>query len=355
MNVAFFHQNSVAGVQGGIERYLATLMTSDGGKGVLVCAKTNEQGKHTLGLPLTLSSRLPQWLRFTYAVWTNVFSIRSFLKANDVTSIEFSRPEYALFSFLFKGKKTFTFHGTGPATEEQIKHLIHHACCFLMPFVADELLVIGKDTSGLPKSVRALMKNKIRFLDAWYDSYFSPVPFPDINDGLNVFYAGRLDKMKNPDLLFSIVTEAKNKLKDKINFFYFGSDGEKIPAALRETHIKNGGLLSAEQLAKAIRSCHFGILCSAYGEGSPFIVVETLACGRGYILPPLPGLKETYKTQAGILFTSDYEVETFVRQIEELARLISSKEILPDQIAQGVEDRSKSRAANNALSQLLAP
>lgn len=353
MTAAFFHQNAVGGVQGGIERYLATLLTQGGQQCVLVCEDKQNTHPQICGLSLPDLPRCPQWLLFVIAVWQQVFKIRRFLKDHSVTAIEFSRPEYVLFSFLFRGKKVFTFHGTGPAPAERGKYFIHHAACWLMPLCADGIRVIGRDIGALPKFIREIMRDKITFIDAWYDPVFTPAPFPTQDNGTHVFYAGRLAKMKNPDLLFSIIRYVKLEHGQGINFHYFGSDGDKIPADIRNTLIIDHGLMSALALASAIQSCHMGILCSGYGEGSPFIIVETLACGRGYVLPPLPGLVETYKSHAGVRFATDYTPESFAKEIIELAKLVHT-DLTPDVIAQSVKGQAQAVAAKNLIKGLLA-
>jgi len=342
VTIAFFHQNAVAGVQGGIERYISTLLDQGGNRCVLVSEYSETTNDQVLGLPLLLKNKLPQWMCFVLTIWNRIFSVRSFLRLHKVTAIEFSRPEYAFFSFLLPGKKIFTFHGTGPAPSEQSKYLIHHASCWLLPIVADRIQII-----------RQHMQNKISTIDAWYDPCFVTTPLPDTTGPAKIFYAGRLAKMKNPELLFAIIRKMKSEWGDKIHFFYFGSDGVKIPPDIRNTQLIDRGLLSAPQLAQAISECHMGILCSGFGEGSPFIIVETLACGRGYILPPLSGLQETYNTHTGIRFAEDYTPAAFAHQAAVLFGTMKIGQLTPQQIADSVSSRSQHQATETLLHRLM--
>lgn len=351
MTIAFFHQNPVHGVQGGIERYIATLLSQGKGRCVLIAEKTDNDGPNELGLPFTVPEKFPRWMRFACAVRDNVKAVRAFLREKGVTVMEFSRPEYACFAALFRGKKVFTFHGTGPSFKEPVRYLIHGAACSLLPIVADEIHVVGRDDTGMPWLVRKLLKKKTRFIDAWYDTCFLPVPYPTLDGPIKVFYAGRLAKMKNPELLYAIVRQAKQTLGDRISFFYFGGDGHEIPEDLRNVHMADRGLLSAEELAKAIGTCHMGLLCSGYGEGSPFVVVEALACGRGYVLPPLPGLRRMYEKQPGIRIAPDYAPESYLRGIEALFAELKKSD--PYNIAASVVLQSKERAAETILERLM--
>ena len=353
MTIAFFHQNATSGVQGGIERYLSTLVNQGKGRCILVCEAAEETDERVLGLHLPLAGKVPQWLRFVLAVWINIRAIRDFLRLRQVTTIEFSRPEYALFSFLLRGKKVFTLHGTGPSSSERGKFFIHHATCWLLPLLADEIRIVGRDARGLPMPVRFIMRNKTIFIDAWFDNAFQTTPFPETNDVIKVFYAGRLAKMKNPDLLYAIIRKMKHDLGNRIHFFYFGSDGANIPSDLHNNQIMDRGLLSADQLAQAIGECHMGILCSGFGEGSPFIIVETLASGRGYVLPPLIGLQKTYPNHSGIRFAADYTPKSFAQEISTLFNDIKSGKLTPELIRQSIASQSKSVAAELILSELL--
>jgi len=352
MTIAFFHQNPVHGVQGGIERYIATLLSQGKDRCVLIAEKTDRDRPNVLGLTYTAPEKMPRWMRFAYAVRDNIQTVKTFLRDKNVTVMEFSRPEYACFSLLFRGKKVFTFHGTGPSIKEPTRYLIHRASCSLLPFLADEIHVVGRDDRGMPWHIRKLLKKKTRFIDAWFDTSFRPVPYPALDGPIKVFYAGRLAKMKNPELLFAIVRKARKDWGDRIQFFYFGSDGNDLPADMRNIHITDRGLLSTEELARAIGECHMGLLCSGYGEGSPFIVMEALACGRGYVLPPLPGLRRTYKEQPGIRITPNYALQSFTREIAALFEDIRQQKVTPEKIAASVAAHSKEQAAETILNRL---
>jgi glycosyltransferase involved in cell wall biosynthesis len=354
MSVVFFHQNQVWGVQGGVERYLSTLLAQAGPSGLLIaeaCPRSTAQERaNHITVSIPLRRLLPKWLSYSIGVTTAAPRIRRALHRVGPCTLEFSRPEYFLFSWMFTGKKVFTLHGTGPARSNSMTFCLHYLSCLMLPYVADVVQIVGRDKSGLPQVTSAQIANRTRHLDAWYDPVFRVAPFPDTKGPLRIFFAGRLAPMKNPELLFKIVTASSETFDQEFAFQYFGADEEKIPPGQK---IASKGLLDARKLAKAIASCHVGILCSRYGEGSPFIVVEALACGRGFILPPLPGLAEAYRGYRGIRFAADYSVDAYVQALVEFQTAIRNG-LSPRAIASDVSDRGKEVLTTRILRQLEA-
>lgn len=355
MSVAFFHQNEVLGAQGGIERYLATLLEQAGESGLLVTEATavgNVAPSHRVGVPLPLKKIAPRWVSYVLGVMRSARRIRRVIDRNRPCTLEFSRPHYVVFSWMFRGTKVFTLHGTGPPRSERSNYWVHYVSCLLLPWAADVVQIVGRDHSGLPPLTAALMAKRLRYVDAWYDEDFRVAPFRDLHGPLRVFFAGRLAPMKNPELLFKIIETASQRFDGRFEFRYFGADEEKIPIGLRETFL-SAGLLNARQLADEIRSCHVGILCSGYGEGSPFIVVETLACGRGFILPPLPSLVEAYRTNRGIVFAATHSVDAFIGALVAMDDAIKAG-LNPEVIAEDVSNRSASVMARQIMQSLEA-
>jgi glycosyltransferase involved in cell wall biosynthesis len=315
----FFHQNEVDGLQGGIERYLATLIAAAGDDGLLVTEATDRPAdatRLTLHLPF---ARGPKWIPFALAVLADLARIRRRLKAAGRPILEFSRPEYAIFAWALPGVRIFTIHGTGPGRGERAKRIVHDLACFFLPLVADRVQVVGRDDSGLSTGVRRRLGARLAHVDAWYDDRFRPTPLPRGGPTV-VFYAGRIVEQKNPKLLAEIIRRGKARFGEAIEFRYFGAD----VAALREAGVADlvdaTGMLGPDRLAEAIAGCHMGLMCSHFGEGSPFIVVETLACGRGYVLSPLPTLTGAYAGNPGVRFADDFTADAFLDRIAELRR-----------------------------------
>ncbi len=352
--VAFFHQNDVFGRQGGIERYLATLLTSSQGRAALVSSEITQPFEAHFCVEESGSPRLPQWMRYVAALFKNRRDIAAFLEDRRIAVLEFSRPEYLLAGWMFKGKRVVTIHGTGPDPGNRAHYVVHHLCCFLSPFLADRVQVVGRDPSGLPRIVQFLLGKRVAYIDAWYDDRFSPAPFPGLdNRPLKVFYAGRIAAQKNPELLYAIIREVSRTAPGLFEFYYFGSDYEEFSKAGLSELVTNKGFLGPAELAREIGDCHLGLLCSGYGEGSPFIVVESLACGRPFLLPPLRTLVEAYAGFAGIRIVQSYEVEEFVRALMRVREDILDLRIEPEKIAAQLSDRSQSRAARRLIDSLI--
>lgn len=348
--IAFFHQNEVETTLGGIERYLSMLIKADPDKVTLVTERTSTVNQARIVMDLKGPRSWPKWLRYCWGVIGSSRRLRRELAARQVRVLEFSRPEYAIFAWLFPGRRVFTFHGMGGIPHEfSIKRLVHDLACFLLPFMASNVQVVGRDDSALPRPVRAWFGARIVHIDAWYDDRFRPSQLPILCDSpLVIFYSGRLTVEKDPELLFEIIKRARIELRFPVEFRYFGADAGKFKeAGLEVTAL---GQLDTAALAKAISDCHVGILCSKI-EGSPFAMIEALACGRCFVAPPLPGLKAAYPESTGVFFADKPEPRAF------LDALVRARDFLmsgasADMIAKGVEPRSQPVMTRTILGRL---
>lgn len=352
-DIAFFHQNEALKAQGGIERYLSTLLEAGGNRVTLVTEETSHAPSERITVRLRGPQALPRWVRYCAGVVSDHRRIRRRLATSGARVMEFSRPEYALFAWMFPGKRVFTFHGMGPNAEHRTQRLIHDASCFLLPLVADAVQIVGRDRSALPRPIRAWFRKRTVHVDAWFDDRFKPSPLPPLRDGpLVVFYAGRISVQKNPEVLFGIIRDAATTLPFPVEFRYFGADYAEIEKAGLADRVVWGGMLDPPRLARAMAECHAGILCSK-AEGSPFAIVEALACGRCFVASPLAGLVQTYGKTPGMIFAEAIEPQAF------LAALARVRETLlggtsPEEIAAAVSDRSQSAVAHAVLDRLRA-
>ncbi len=347
----FFHQNDVTDAQGGIERYVDTLVAAAGDDARLVSEEPARPAATRIGLALP-NLPGPKWIPFTLAVIANVRRIRAALAGAPKRVLEFSRPEYVAFAWMFPGAKVFTIHGTGPGEGERAKRLVHDLACWFLPLVADRVQVVGRDDTGLSAGVVARPGPRLAHIDAWYDHVFAPRPLAATQKTV-VFYAGRIVEQKNPKLLFEIIREGKRRHGDRIEFRYFGGDTDRIVEAGVGDLVTMSGLLDARGLAAAIADCHMGLMCSHFGEGSPFIVVETLACGRPYVLSKLPTLVGAYAGNPGIRFAEDLTAEAFLAAIDRLAADLAAG-LTPETIAASVAARAKPVATRALLADLAA-
>jgi glycosyltransferase involved in cell wall biosynthesis len=345
----FFHQNDVTDAQGGIERYVDTLLAAAGDDARLVSEEPARPAPNRLGLRLPKLPG-PKWIPFALAVFADLRRLRAALAGAPKRVLEFSRPEYVVFAWAFPGAKVFTIHGTGPGAGETAKRLVHDLACWVLPFIADRVQVVGRDDTGLSPGVIRRLGARLANVDAWYDDVFAPRPLPQTEKTI-VFYAGRIVEQKNPKLLFEIIREGTRRHGGRIEFRYFGKDADRIAEAGLADHVTCSGLLDARGLAAAIGDCHMGLMCSHFGEGSPFIVVETLACGRPYVLSSLPTLIGAYAGNPGVCFAEAFTADAFLAEIARLRADLDTG-LTPEAIATSVATRAKPVATRALLAEL---
>ncbi len=125
---------------------------------------------------------------------------------------------------------------------------------------------------------------------------YRQAPF-DISDGvLRVAYAGRLEMVKDPALMFSVAAALKRKLGGKFEFHYAGSsDPTRWPefAAIEDCTVRHGPL-TAEQMAAMLRKMHVGMLTSHW-EGMPCFLLESLSSGRPFAGVHLPQFEKVVR------------------------------------------------------------
>lgn len=346
-----FHQNDVTDAQGGIERYIDTLLAAAGDAAFLVSEPPAKAASNRIGLPLPKLPG-PKWVPFAVAVWGSIGVLRARLNTVRPVVAEYSRPEYVTFAWAMPGAKVFTIHGTGPGAGETAKRVIHDVACWFLPLVADRVQVVGRDDSGLSPGVIRRLGDRLAHVDAWFDDRFTVTPIP-VSEKTIVFYAGRIVEQKNPKLLFEIFQRGKARFGDAIEFRYFGKDVDRLEAAGVADLVTSTGLLDATRLAEEISKCHMGLMCSHFGEGSPFIIAETLACGRPYVLSALPTLTGAYAGNPGVRFAPDMSADGFLDTIMGLKRDIDAG-LDADAVRAAIAHRAKDVATRALITELTA-
>ena len=344
-----FHQNDVTDAQGGIERYIDTLLAAAGDDALLVSEPPARPAPNRLGLPLPKLPG-PKWIPFALAVWGAIGTIRARLKAAGRVVAEYSRPEYVTFAWAMPGARVFTIHGTGPGTGETAKRVIHDAACWFLPLVADRVQVVGRDDSGLSDGVIRRLGPRLAHVDAWFDDRFTVTPIPR-SEKIVVFYAGRIVEQKNPKLLFEIFRRGRERFGEGIEFRYFGRDVDRLQEAGVADLVTCTGLLTADRLAEEIGKCHMGLMCSHFGEGSPFIIAETLACGRPYVLSALPTLTGAYGDNPAVRFAPDMTADGFLDTIVSLKRDIDAG-LAAETVRAAIAHRAKDVATKALIGEL---
>ncbi len=150
---------------------------------------------------------------------------------------------------------------------------------------------VNPDLTAMFKKRYPMYRRKFDTLTTWANTTtFYPTPFQP-SDRIEVLYAGRMDKFKRPDIMFSVVAEAQRRAGN-IRFHYVGDgDVEQFPefAAIRDITVRHGSQSSA-QVAELMRMTHVGLLTSDF-EGMPRFVMELMTSGRPAVALHLPQLE----------------------------------------------------------------
>lgn len=118
---------------------------------------------------------------------------------------------------------------------------------------------------------------------------FWPAPFDTADGVLRVGYAGRLETVKDPALMFSLAAALARKLPGRFEFHYAGSsDPTRFPefAAIEHCTVRHGALRT-ESMAQMLHGLHVALLTSHW-EGMPCFMLEALSSGRPFAGTHLP-------------------------------------------------------------------
>lgn len=118
---------------------------------------------------------------------------------------------------------------------------------------------------------------------------FSVAPFDTDEGVLRVAYAGRLETVKDPELMFAVAAALDRKLGGRFEFHYAGSsDPARWPgfSAIEHCMVRHGAL-RAEEMAALMKRMHVGMLTSHW-EGMPCFMLESLSTGRPFAGVHLP-------------------------------------------------------------------
>lgn len=178
---------------------------------------------------------------------------------------------------------------------------------------------------------------------------FRPSPFACADDVLRVAYAGRLETVKDPELMFSVAAVLAQRLNGRFEFHYAGgSDPTRWSqfAAVEGVTTRHGPLRT-EQMAALLSRMHVALMTSHW-EGMPCFMLEALASGRPFVGPALP--------QFGKVLLSDLHGRTVVRgatvadsaqawaeAVLDLWNAIRAGRVAPDTLNQAVQPFSAKR------------
>jgi glycosyltransferase involved in cell wall biosynthesis len=173
---------------------------------------------------------------------------------------------------------------------------------------------------------------------------YRQAPF-DVSDGvLRVAYAGRLEMVKDPALMFSVAAALRRKLNGKFEFHYAGSsDPARWPefAAIEDCTVRHGAL-TAEQMAAMLRKVHVGMLTSHW-EGMPCFLLESLSSGRPFAGVHLPQFEKVVRDPL------------HGRMMERRATVADSAEAWADEIVELWQDIREGRIEPQRLHEAVQP
>ncbi|NML12767.1 glycosyltransferase [Sphingobium sp. AR-3-1] len=184
--------------------------------------------------------------------------------------------------------------------------------------------------------------NKFDVLTTWANpKIFKPTPYQfDEDDTIHLMYAGRLDKFKRPDFMFSVIAALDRQTGGKVRFHYVGDwDMTVWPEFSAVEHLViREGVLTSEQIGKLLEEMHIGLLTSDF-EGMPCIVMETLSSGRPEVARHLPQLEDViYDGVTGYLIKDGPDqIEEQARRIVEIYSKMKDGSITPETVSKAVE------------------
>lgn len=191
-------------------------------------------------------------------------------------------------------------------------------------------------------------RRKIGTVTTWYNpEVLHPTPFAS-GPMLRVFYAGRLDRVKNPALMFRAVAALQRRL-GAVEFHYVGGwDPERYPefAPIRAITICHGYRTMREQ-ARLLPGFDVGLLTSTM-EGLPRCVLESLGAGRPVAAVHLPQLEPLLRSgvSGGLVDRHEDEgrtAEALADLVLDLWRDMQAGALTPDAIASVVADYTPQR------------
>lgn len=168
----------------------------------------------------------------------------------------------------------------------------------------EKLYCVNQDLTERLRRENPGKAHKVDTLTTWANpQIFQPSEFQYPDGTINLFYAGRLDKFKRPDLMFRLVQLVRARACGPVSFHYVG-DGDPYEFAefqpIDEITVRHGRKTSSE-IAELLRSMHVGLLTSDF-EGMPRVVMETLTAGRPVVALHLPQLEAVIRDgQSGFL------------------------------------------------------
>jgi glycosyltransferase involved in cell wall biosynthesis len=211
---------------------------------------------------------------------------------------------------------------------------------YLAAMLCQKFYSVNSDMTAMYKAKYKKFAIKFDTLTTWANTeMFKPSPYK-FTDKINVFFAGRMDKFKRPDIMFEVIAAVRRLNGDKVLFHYVGDgDPNVFPefSAIADICIQHGRKTSAE-IAALLGEMHIGILTSEF-EGMPRIVMEVLTTGRPVVALHLPQLQAVVKdAESGFLVArSPQQIEDLAKRIILTYEMMKDGRFNPEKVARVVE------------------
>lgn len=174
---------------------------------------------------------------------------------------------------------------------------------------------------------------------------FHPSPFPP-QEVFRLVYAGRLDAVKDPAMLFGTIRRLGERLDGKLEFnLISASDPFAFPEFEAIRPITNWhGKQDSLSVARIIRGAHCALMTS-HSEGLPAFLLETLSSGRAFAALHLPSFETLVRRgTSGILAergeSDERSADRLVEALLALREDIRTGAMMPDTIAATVSSYS---------------
>ncbi|MCA0399968.1 MAG: glycosyltransferase [Proteobacteria bacterium] len=292
-------------------------------------------------------------LRFVLGGLRHLGALRHLIRGREA-SVDLPRVEFALLPWLLGIPYILGIHadlGKVGATDSLLKRygLLKRASeAFALRKAAHVFAVNPDITAALLREYPALA-GRIETLPVPVDTaIFRPTPFSS-SSPCRIVYAGRLDEVKDPELMFAALAALERQRPGEVAFHLVGSadPGRFAGFAAIERFTIRHGAKNAGEIATILRDSHCALMTS-HSEGLPCFLLETLASGRAFVATDLPTFRPFVKPElSGALVarkeTREASAEALAGALEQVATNIETGMFKPERIAASVAHLSVSR------------
>ncbi|AZN35365.1 glycosyltransferase [Iodobacter ciconiae] len=243
------------------------------------------------------------------------------------TSIDIQRYEYAWLCQLIGCPYVLTTHGDMKPDQPMDSLLAKYSYIhyfnerYAVKHAAHVYSVNKEQTERIKKEINGAAI-KTEFMTVSVDDHlFKPTAYLNLNGPVQLAFAGRLDHVKRPGMMFKVIKRINELSATGAHFHYVGAaDPGIFPEFNMIKKISTlHGFKTSAQIAELWPLWHLGLVTSTF-EGMPVYVLEALCAGRPVCSLYLPQMHLVLKEQTSgtVLAENDDSAE----RIEELANTL---------------------------------